>query len=97
MKFRTVIAGDGNNTGIVVPQGHCEIGNHDVPLMTRKVLDICHEHYNIFLQALEYMGQCVTLQQAGYWPDFMRLLRKAEGELEHGGESVRPGDPTGGN
>lgn len=74
-----------------IPQGHCQIGNHDVPLLDRKVVDICFEHYNIFLRGLECLGQIDVITNAGLLPDFMRLLRRAEQELDNGGSGRHEG------
>lgn len=79
-----------------IPMGHCQIGNHEVPLMLRKVYDICNEHYNVFLQGLEALGREVTLQEAGLYHHIVRLLKVAEGQGEVDNGTVRSGS-TGGS
>ncbi len=63
---------------------NCQIGNHMVPIQFRRVYEICNEHYNVFLEGLEALGKITTLQEAGLYPQFLRLLKIAEGEDTHG-------------
>jgi len=63
-----------------VPTDICNIGNHEVPLQERKVYAICHEHYNVFLAGLEALGKQRIIEENGYLPEFIRLLRKAEAD-----------------
>ena len=69
------------------PMDDCNIGNHQVPLLERKIYSICHAHYNVFLEGLECLGKWRTIEEAGLLPKLMRLLREAE--AEHG-TSGRP-------
>lgn len=78
-----------------IPEANCMIGNHMVPMLDRKIYEICHNHYNIFLEGLEHMGRCETIREAGLWPQFMALLREAERVNEHGGGTVQPRDDSG--
>jgi hypothetical protein len=71
---------------------NCQIGNHQVPILDRKVYEICNEHYNIFLKGLEALGREEVLQDAGLWRDFKRLLARAEEGDTNGSRSGNPGE-----
>lgn len=78
------------------PMVNCMIGNHQVPLLGRKVYDICHDHYNIFIAGLEALGREEVLKEAGYYPAFMQLLRTAEEGMKTNGIRVQPAEPESG-
>lgn len=66
---------------------NCQIGNHMIPILDRKVYEICNVHYNIFLKGLEAVGREEVLQDAGLWRDFLRLMAQAEGVTADGSRS----------
>lgn len=76
------------------PMDNCCIGNHMVPLLARKIYPICHQHYNVFLQGLECLGRETTLQEAGLYKQYLRLVQEAEGEEPDGRNTIRSGDDS---
>lgn len=70
-----------DNSAPKVPMDVCMLGNHEVTLNDRKIWVICTEHWNLVIKGLEYNGQMTVLEEAGYLPEFKKLLRKAEAEL----------------
>ncbi len=69
-----------------VPHAQCDITNHMVPLQFRRVVNVCNDHYNVFLEGLEVLGQMRIIQDVGLYPDFVKLMKRAEAlEAEYGG------------
>jgi len=73
----------------------CQIGNHDTELSKSRFYRICNDHYNILIEGLETLGQRRIIEEAGYLPDYKRLIRKAEQELSNGGQPIQSGDTEG--
>ena len=73
------------------PMDICNLGNHQVKLNDRKYYAICHEHWNVILEGLEYFGMCSQIKNAGMWGDMLRLVRQAERALEVANVAVRSG------
>lgn len=74
------------------PLAHCMLGNHEVPLLARKMYDICGDHWNIVIAGLEALGREEVLKEAGYYPAFMQLLHTAEEALKPNGIRIQPAE-----
>jgi ParB/RepB/Spo0J family partition protein len=67
------------------PQDICNLGNHLVPILQRRVMSICDAHMDIVTKGLQYFGEMDVIEQSGYLPEYKALLRKAERALQDNG------------
>lgn len=74
------------------PMDTCQLGNHQVKLLDRRYYSICHEHWNLILEGLEYWGMCSTLKEAGMWGDMLRIVNQAKRALEVSSEPMGSGN-----
>lgn len=74
-----------------VPMHECKLGGHMMPVMETQTWVLCNLHITDIVTALEYGTDIMRITEAGYLPEYKRLVRKAEEALNDGGQSVRPG------
>lgn len=73
----------------------CNIGNHLVPLLERRVWAVCDEHSTIINKGLQLWGENDLLEATGYLPEYKALLRKAERAMQDGGFNAGTGSTSG--
>jgi ParB/RepB/Spo0J family partition protein len=69
-----------------VPMVTCFMGNHECPVIESKTWVLCQGHVDAIIKALEYGADIMAIEEAGYLPEYKRLVRKAEQELQNGGQ-----------